>query len=392
MEKLGIRELILYSVSVLTITGTTIIAPSLPEFNFQNLFSGIKADFLYRVTLTLPAFSTALTGLLLAILKNVPNRRNLLIVGLLSYAFFGSMGYFTNDVIKLIISRFFLGVSIAILMYSVTFFLAEGDNLKDIRKKFYDQSAFMGGANIFVSLISGFLATMEWKYPFFIYLVSLVLIPGVIITLNKTPLRAGFLPQNVEKKPKNPPTRTVLPLVFCVLAFLNMAIYFTIPSLLPYYIMDINSKVLPPVGIYLSFVCGIWCLSSLYFGRSRIFAKDFTSVIFGFIILGLGLFILGNSHSTWMIFISLFFIGAGLGLNVPGFNILIISASDERSLRFIIPILITAIYLGQFLAPTLAEPIIDILGLSLTFKVYGIISSVIAISGFTLWKWNLLRM
>ncbi|AYD42632.1 MFS transporter [Yersinia rochesterensis] len=388
MNSIGFKYFLLYSVSVLTIAGTTIVAPSLPEFNFHNTLLSVEPDFLYRMTLTLPALATALAGLLLASLRVAPDKKKLMITGLLGYAVFGSSGFFTDDAIKLICSRFLLGISVAILMYSVTFFLSEVRTSKDIRKTFYSQSAFMGGANILVSLFSGFLATLDWKYPFLIYLISLLLIPGVIIFLHSKSVKGPIKQPDTTNKMTGVLRGATLPLVFCALAFLNMSLYFTIPSLLPYFIKNLNSDNIPSVGFCLSFVCAMWFFSSLYFRQSRIFTTDFMPVNCGFMSLGLGLFILGSSHSSLMIFIGLFFIGVGLGLNIPNFNIIVISLSDERTRPMLISILITSIYLGQFLAPTFAEPVISQFGLPQTFKVYGIIASMIAIFGFTLSHFN----
>ncbi|MGP6467348.1 MFS transporter [Pantoea agglomerans] len=377
------KNLFLYCISVLTITGTTIVAPSLPEFNYTQGINGINAEFLYRITLTLPAFSTAMTGILLSFIRVKIDRKSLLVYGLIGYTLFGVAGYFINSSSALLISRFFLGVAVAVLMYSVTFYLADTEGKKDIKTKFIEQSAFMAGSNIFISSLSGYVATLNWKFPFFIYGISLLILPGVIFFIKRS--AESFLAKNETENlsvKKNFNSSGVM--IICCLAFLNMIFYFSIPTLLPYFVRTLNNAHVFPVGFYLSFVCGIWCLSSVTSLKINFLNDDFFRITCGFAFLGAGLLLLGLSHSGTLILISLIFAGAGLGLNVPGFSILVVTLTDSSTRKVFIPVLITAIYMGQFLSPILAEPAVKNLGLAYTFVIYGGLSAFLSLAGLAL--------
>lgn len=377
------KNLFLYCISVMTITGTTIVAPSLPEFNYTQGINGISAEFLYRITLTLPAFSTAMTGILLSFIRVKIDRKSLLVYGLIGYTFFGMAGYFINSSPSLLVSRFLLGVAVAVLMYSVTFYLADAEVKKDIKTKFIEQSAFMAGSNIFISSLSGYVATLNWKLPFLIYGISLFILPGVIVFIRRS--AECFITENEIAKlsvRKNSDPSGVI--VICALAFLNMIFYFSIPTLLPYFVMTLNDAHVFAVGFYLSFVCGIWCLSSIISLKTNILNDDFFRITIGFAFLGAGLLLLGLSHSGTLILISLMFVGAGLGLNVPGFSILVVTLTDSNTRKVFIPVLITAIYMGQFLSPVLAEPAVKNLGLAYTFVIYGGLSALLSFAGLAL--------
>lgn len=379
------KNLFLYCISVLTITGTTIVAPSLPDFNYTQGINGISAEFLYRITLTLPAFSTAVTGVFLSLIRVKLDRKTLLIYGLMGYTIFGVAGYFINSASALLISRFFLGVAVAVLMYGVTFYLADTESKKDIKTKFIEQSAFMAGSNILISSLSGYVATLNWKFPFFIYCVSLLILPGVIFFIKRG--AENFIAENETTKSsvrKNFDSSGVM--IICCLAFLNMIFYFSIPTLLPYFVGTLtqNNAHVFPVGFYLSFVCGIWCLTSVVSLKINFLSDDFFRITSGFAFLGVGLLLLGLSHSGPLILISLVFAGAGLGLNVPGFSILVVTLTDNSTRKVFIPVLITAIYMGQFLSPVLAEPAVKNLGLAYTFVIYGGLSAFLSFAGLAL--------
>ena len=99
------------------------------------------------------------------------------------YAVAGVGGFFLNNLYYILISRAILGISVGMSMTIVITLIA--DYFEGIeRQKFVGlQIAFMSIGGILFIGFGGILADFGWRYPFLIYLFSLLVLPLTIIFL-----------------------------------------------------------------------------------------------------------------------------------------------------------------------------------------------------------------
>jgi MFS family permease len=158
------------------------IAPSLPVI--AGVFKNTpEIELLARLILTLPALTIAIFAPLFGLIIERIGKKKVLKWGILLYAISGTTGYYVETIFMILIGRFFLGIAVAAIMTTVLTLIAD---------YFYgnERASFMGiqgsflaaGGMIYISA-GGYLADLDWRAPFLIYLTALVFLPGVFLHL-----------------------------------------------------------------------------------------------------------------------------------------------------------------------------------------------------------------
>ncbi|MEO0013265.1 MAG: Bacillibactin exporter, partial [Cyanobacteriota bacterium] len=151
--------------STLTVMSGATIAPSLPAM--QEYFADVpNSALLVRLVLTIPALFIAIGGLFAGQLVDRLGRKPLLIGSALLYGIAGSSGFILNSLGAILVGRALLGLSVAGIMTGVTTLI--GDYYTgQTRANFMGlQAAFMGlGGVVFLS-VGGFIADLNWRFPF----------------------------------------------------------------------------------------------------------------------------------------------------------------------------------------------------------------------------------
>ncbi|MDQ6761067.1 MAG: MFS transporter, partial [Bacteroidota bacterium] len=171
-------------VSSLTIMSVITISPALPQM--ATAFSHVKnSAFIVKMILTIPALMIAIISPLTGRLIDKHGRLKILWLSLILYAISGSAGYFLNDLYYILISRAILGIAVGMSMTIVITLIA--DYFEGMqRQKFVGlQIAFMSLGGILFIGLGGILADFGWRYPFLIYLFSLLILPLSIIFLKE---------------------------------------------------------------------------------------------------------------------------------------------------------------------------------------------------------------
>jgi MFS family permease len=164
-----LTKITLLLISTLTVMSGATIAPSLPAMG--EYFADVpNADYLVRLALTLPALLIALGAPLVGVMIDRLGRKPLLLVALILYGLAGSSGLVLNSLNLILVGRVLLGISVAGIMTTATTLIADY-YVGNARAQFLGlQASFMGlGGVIFLSL-GGFLADLNWRFPFAIYL------------------------------------------------------------------------------------------------------------------------------------------------------------------------------------------------------------------------------
>ena len=171
-----LRNLTILLGSTTTVLAATIISPALPDMAraFQDT---ANADFLVRLTLTMPALLVALAAPFAGILLDRWGRKPVLAAALLLYAVAGTAGFFLDSLMAILLSRALLGLAVAGIMSGfITLILDyfEGD---DLNRFMGYQGAFIGLGGMVFLLAAGFLADVGWRLPFLVHLFALVVLP-----------------------------------------------------------------------------------------------------------------------------------------------------------------------------------------------------------------------
>ncbi len=373
---LGLTKITILLASTLTVMSGATIAPSLPAM--QANFSDVtNSEFWVRLVLTVPALFIAFGSPIAGQLVDKIGRKPLLLSSAILYGFAGGSGFVLNSIFAILVGRALLGLAVAGVMVSATTLIADyyqGDARANLMGL---QAAFMGFGGVLFLSVGGFIADLNWRFPFLIYLFSWLLIPGIVFTIYE-PLRpkTNIADTSTTLHAAKLPIKLLVLIYTCVM--LQQIVFYLIPVQLPFYLEQLSGAGATQTGLAIAFSILFSAFASMNYGR---FKKRFSfikilAIAFGLI--GLGYFGIGLVSSYWLILLVLIPTGIGLGLMMPNLNVWTANEVPETLRGRALGGLTTFMFLGQFLSPIVSQPIRQNFGMTATYGFVGVSLIVLA--------------
>ena len=382
--KAGRSRLVLVTLllaSTLTIMSGATISPSLP--GIQQQFSGTaNAELLTRLVLTIPALFIAICAPLAGTLVDRLGRKPVLLTSVVLYGLAGGSGLVLSNLYTILVGRALLGVAVAGVMTSATALIADYYTGQERSRILGIQAAFMGFGGVAFLALGGFLAGMDWRGPFAIYLIALLLAPLVALKLVE-PSRDD--PADAEETGDDPDgqepvSAARLLAVIYTLAILGMIVFYTVPTQLSFYFENLLGIGATGSGLAIALLSLFQAFSSLSYGSLRARLSYRTVAIITFTLMGLGYALIGLAGSLPLALVGLVIGGTGVGLLLPNLNNWTSSSTPVATRGRALGGLTTAIFSGQFLSPLISQPIGGAYGFGTAFLVAAGIS--VALVGF----------
>lgn len=363
----------LFSVSAMTVLGSTAIAPALP--NLEKHFLGIKnIEFLVKLILTIPAIFIVFFSPISGYLFDRYNRLKLIYPAIIIWSISGVSGFFLDNVYHILISRAIFGIATAFVMTGSSALLA--DYYTGIKRekalRFQNFYTAFGGALFLI--MGGFLSNINWRYPFLVYILGFVIFIFAFIIL--------FEPQKNKKTSLNHADSnkfnffTFLPIY--MLSFFGMSLFYIVPTQIPFMIINVLHKSGEYVGNSLALSSIVTALTSLFYARIRQYLSLDNMYVLGFSIVGIGLCIINIFHSYFMLLIALICMGFGLAIFLVTNSSWLFSLTNETNRAKAYGFLASSVFIGQFLSPIITQPIVEVFGLINMFLIFGLTSLLIA--------------
>lgn len=348
--------------ATLTIMAAAVIAPSLPAMS--EVFVG--ADVLVRLALTVTSLAIAVSAPLSGLVADRLGRRPLLAGGLALYAVAGAAGYFVADLAVLLVTRALLGVAVGAIMTSVSAMITD----------WFDgprRASFLGLQQAFASLggvvflpLAGVLAAVDWQLPFWLYAVAALVLPFALLALDDAP--------RADRPPAAPggPRHAARVNGIYALALVATLAFFMAPTQLPFLLADF--RVGPEVtGIVVagSTVTGVVGALAFPVLRRRLTAAAITTASIA--LLGVGWVVIGTAGSVVLVVAGLLVGGVGVGLVVPNLNVRLAELAHPARRGQVLSGLVAGIFLGQFLSPLAAQPLVQTVGIADAFTWSGVV-------------------
>ncbi|GEO05757.1 MFS transporter [Adhaeribacter aerolatus] len=353
-------KLTLLLVSSLTIMSVITISPAIPQM--AEAFKEVKnAAFLVKLVLTLPALMIAICSPITGRFIDRYGRLKILWVSLVLYAGAGASGFFLHNLYYLLISRALLGIAVGMSMPIVITLIADYFEGQERQKFVGIQIAFMSLGGILFIGLGGILADLGWRYPFLLYLFSLVVLPLSILFLYEPVVVAkDHQAKSLVKSPG------LIWLLFLNTMFLWI-IFFLIPVQIPFYLraMGIDKNALAGAAIAIS--TAFSAVSSFSFAK----IKDRFSALFifsmGYLLMAGGFALLSIASTYVLVLLAMMLTGLGMGMMIPNTNMWVMKIAPAEIRGKEIGKLTTFWFLGQFLSPVIIYPVLNILSLPATF-------------------------
>lgn len=377
MNKFGIKTTLILA-SSLTVMSGALIAPALPKI--AKAFHEIpNISFYTKLLLTVPAFFIAIASPFAGLIIDRLGKIKPMLWATFLYALAGSAGLYLSGLPEILAGRAVLGLMVALIMTTATTLIGDYFEGKERTDFLGLQGAFMAfGGTIFISL-SGILADFNWRYPFGVYLSSLiVLVLGFIYLFEP---EKGI--SRSDSSSHNNSANWKFYFTIYIASFFGMLLFYLVPTQLPFLMQAIGITSSAKGSIGLIVVTLTAAISSANYSKiaHRFNFKQIYTLLFLLAGAGLGLTYFVNSLLGASITMAL--AGVGFGLLMPNASLCLISAAPHAIRGKVIGGLTSALFLGQFFSPLLFEPIVSNLGIKTAYLVGAIMSSLISLFFFT---------
>ncbi|MDP5275420.1 MFS transporter [Chengkuizengella axinellae] len=341
MRKISITIL---SLSLLTVMAGAAIAPSLS--NLEQYFNESSTT-LIKLIVTISSLFIIPSTFIVSKLNRKYNYKPLIIIGLILYLIGGLGGAFVNNIYVLLIFRSILGIGVGFFMPFATSLVSdffEGEK-KATMMGMVSSSNNLGG--IISLLLSGWLATISWRYSFGVYFLGFFVLLLVWIFLPNERKKTKKGTETMKSK-KNPLPKSVFTVGISM--FLLILAFYSIPANMSIYISQLNlgdSRVSSVVIAFISvsgFVAGF-----LYQKIKKQLNKMFLPVLL--LLMAVGFLMIGTGTSMIMLSAGVFITGTGVGLFIPELYLKISNTVDKRSTVSAMAIVSSMMFLGQFFSP-----------------------------------------
>lgn len=349
-------------ISCLPILSATAISPALPLIadHFGNTPSVI---FWTKLLIALPGLFTAIGAPLAGWLIDAWSRKKMLHLALWVYFIGGAgSGLFFNSLWALLIGRILVGISVGTLFTVGTTLIVdyyEGHKRNQIMGL---QTSFIAFTAIFSLAAGGFLADIQWRYPFALMTIAAIALP----------LSWFVLEDKIEKHHShyNLPRiawvwhNKTLPLLYIILC-ITLILFYMIPIEIPFILTELGVTRQSTIGIVLAIFNLTAGISALLYARVKslfsfpsIFAFSFGAMGMGYLWIAYSrIYLIGNLAFPPILGITLglALVGAGFGLTVPNANIWLQQDVPSTLRGRAMSGLTLFIYLGQFSSPFAAK-------------------------------------
>ena len=346
LSTLGVAAILL--MSSLTVMVGTAVTPAVAELG-RVYGLGNYASWL----ITTPALGVVITTVLFGRVIDKKGPYWVAFLGLLCYGGFGVAGAYMPNVGTLLIDRVLLGAATAAIMNaSVTFISAFFQGEKQLKILALQSMAMECGGVIYLS-VSGMLADVSWRCPFYIYGLGFLAFLGLALFIPKVPAAAQDtedLTGDTGAKAKGVP----IPLVLLISCF-GIRTFSTAMVVLPLYLQPQLGSTPSFTGYYLASIDVVSVLAAGFSPQivKRVQEKGCLTIAFcSYGIAFLLYFLLGESLFLW---IAACFVGIGFGFSTPLYNNLIVNKSTPSNKGLNISFCTMAMFAGQFLSALLVS-------------------------------------
>ena len=333
-------------------------------------------ELLSRLMITLPSLMIALLAPFLGYIVYKAGKKRSSIYALAVFGIAGSGGLYLDSIYTLLASRAMLGVAIAVLMIVSTSLVGDYFTGQQRHKFMGLQSAFTAVGGIIFVIGGGFLSDIGWRYAFGIYLIGFILIPFVIKNLLETGTEGR------GEEPGQPPVGLGLFKIY-FLAFLLMAVFYILPTQIPFLIINVFGASGAYTGAIISSALVFHAAGSISFAKLKL-RFDFKSIyMLGMFIIGTGFVLIGLVRDIHYFFITAPLMGFGGGILMTCVTAWMLSLAHETKRVKSSGYLTSSLFMGQFFSPILTMPLVAVFGVQDFFIVCGIlIISVIMLLSF----------
>jgi MFS family permease len=321
--------------------------------------------------LTITALFIALSAPVSGILVDRIGRKPVLLSALVLYLISGTAGIWLESLTEILVSRAILGVAAGMILTSATTLI--GDYYQgDARNRMTGiQVSVMVFTVASGTTVAGYLADTDWRLPFYLYGLALLVIPLVAFGIRE-PARASAATRDPDQPASGYRIAVLRAGVVYFLIWLSMVSTFIIPSQTPFLLPEIGIPAAFMAGIAIAVFNAVAAVTSIFFRRLRDRFDNNIILAGSYLFLGAGLLLAATADGLPQAMLGMVFAGIGFGPLMPTlFAWLLAIAPLEHRGRFVGGLTFFQ-FLGLFASPLYSQPIADRIDMTGAFAVTGL--------------------
>jgi len=345
---------VLLLASSLTVMAGAIMAPALPGIS-RAFADHTDVTLMSRLVLTMPALAIALAAPLAGFATDRVGRRPVLLVSLVLYALAGSSGLYLQTLESILVGRALLGVGVAGIMTASTTLITDLFEGGERARLLGLQGAVMAGGGMCFLLIGGALADVGWRGPFAVYLASLFFVPATLVFVRE-PDRSGTSGVDTAALARLD-KGAVAALLFVALG--GMVLFYVIPVQMPFILEAEHGASGLAVGATIGIATLMAAISATQFGKLLARVGHFGALVLMGTLVAIGFAFIAVSDNWVLLLIGLAIGGFGFGMMMPNLSMWLSNLAPVRARGQVLGGLTMCVFLGQFLSPIAAGPILQ---------------------------------
>ncbi|MGW8597641.1 MFS transporter [Streptomyces sp. NPDC055893] len=250
--------------SCLPVLGAVLLAPVLPRM--QDHFATVPGSAaLVPIVLTIPALALALLAPFAGVIVDRLGRKRLLVAATALYAVFGTAPLWLDSLHHILISRILVGVAEAAIMTACTTLIGDYYSGK-LRDRYLALQTMCASASATVFFVlGGALGAANWRAPFWLYAVGLLLAPVMARSL-PTSLSVDRGQQSDTPAVRRPfPVRRMAGI--CLLTLFGAVVFYAVPVEMAFLLDDLGVTSTGAIGAVTAVASAATVLGSVIFTR-----------------------------------------------------------------------------------------------------------------------------
>jgi MFS family permease len=285
-----LRVTALMAGSCLPVLGAVLIAPVLPRMQ-EHFASTPGAKALVPLALTVPALALALLAPFAGVILDRLGRKRLLLVATVLYALFGTAPLWLDSLGAIIASRALVGIAEAAIMTCCTTLI--GDYYTGQRRMKYLalQTMCTSASATAFFVLGGTAGAAGWRVPFWVYAVSLLLVPVMAFTLPRPVVRTRTEVVPTARRPFL--WRQMAGI--CALALFAAIVFYTVPVEMAYLLDDLGVANTGMIGLATAVASAGTVAGAITFARLKRSPGPMLPAVFAVCAAGFGVMFLAGS-------------------------------------------------------------------------------------------------
>jgi MFS family permease len=320
------------------------------------------STFLLRIIVAAPALTIVLVLPFLGGLADRFQRRHILIFGLALYACCGVIIFAWPRPEYILISRLFLGGSLACLMTATTALTGDLFDARERNKILGWQSAASAAVGMCFPIVAGSLALVNWRLTFLVYLVAAALI-----------VPAARLPDRplIAASPGTKAADFKLGPVLGIYALIGLGTLtlWLLTIQLAFHLAGIGLASPVFAGLALGTPCLTGILIAALYDRVRQSLAFRSIAALAFALMGIGYGVISIAANVPLIVLGLLLAGLGFGLNQPNCGAWLLSLVATEVRGRAAAGLTFAVCAGQLASPFVYQPLVTFTGSAASFAI-----------------------